>query len=277
MEIRQPVHPEHGKSFDTAKLRKEFLIKELFIPGKSTMIYSHIDRIVICGICPTSTALGIEVSRDIFGVDFFLERRELGVINVGGNGTVNVDGKEYPLGYKDGLYVGMGGRKLEFSSEDKESPAKFYCLSASAHRRCPTQLLPKSKARLVKLGSDKACNRRVIHQLIHPEVVESCQLAMGFTELAEGSVWNTMPAHTHERRMEVYFYFELDPDQAVFHLMGQPEETRHIVTRNEQAIISPSWSIHSGVGTGNYSFIWGMVGENQTFDDMDGASMNDLA
>lgn len=277
MEIRQPVHPEHGKSFDTTKLREEFLIKELFTPGKSTMIYSHIDRIVICGICPTSTALSLEVSRDIFGVDYFLERRELGVINVGGKGTVTIDGTEYSLDYKDGLYVSLGSKELKFSSANDKTPAKFYCLSASAHRPCRTTFLPKSKARLVKLGSDNECNRRVIHQLIHPEVVESCQLAMGYTEIAEKNVWNTMPAHTHERRMEVYLYFELETDQVVFHLMGEPGETRHIVMRNEQAVISPSWSIHSGVGTSNYTFIWGMVGENQTFDDMDAASMDDLA
>lgn len=277
MEIRQPVHPEHGKSFDTQKLREEFLVRPLFVPGEVKMIYSHIDRIVICGVCPKSAPLEINVSREVFGVDYFLERRELGVINVGGAGTVTVDGTAYPLDYKDGLYVGMGSKELVFASADESNPAKFYCLSGTAHRKCETTLITRDKARLVKLGDDSTSNRRVINQLIHPEVVESCQLAMGFTELADGSVWNTMPTHTHERRMEVYFYFEIKDDNVVFHLMGEPSETRHIVVRNEEAIISPSWSIHSGVGTRNYTFIWGMVGENQTFDDMDGATMDSLA
>ena len=277
MEIRQPVHPEHGKTFDTAKLRKEFLIDELFSHGTTKMVYSHIDRIVVCGICPAGDVLKLEVSREIFGVDYFLERRELGLINIGGAGSVIVDGINYKIGYKDGLYVGKGSRELSFSSADPKNPAKFYCLSGTAHRSCPTTAIPRDKARKVKLGSDKSSNRRTIYQLIHPEVVESCQLAMGFTELAESNVWNTMPAHTHERRMEVYFYFEIEGDNCVFHLMGEPSETRHIVVRNEQAVISPSWSIHSGVGTSKYTFIWGMVGENQTFDDMDGASMKDLA
>jgi 4-deoxy-L-threo-5-hexosulose-uronate ketol-isomerase len=277
MEIRHPVHPEHGKSFDTAKLRKEFLVQELFVPGEIKLIYSHIDRIVICGISPAAGELRLEVSREIFGADALLERRELGAVNVGGAGKIRVDGKEYQLGYKDALYVGMGSRDLRFSSEDVSNPAKFYCLSSTAHRGCPTTLIPRAKAKVVKLGADETSNRRVIYQLIHPDVVESCQLVMGFTELADGNVWNTMPAHTHERRMEVYFYFEIEGDNIVFHLMGEPGETRHIVVRNEEAIISPSWSIHSGVGTRSYTFIWGMVGENQTFTDMDGASMMDLA
>ncbi|WP_319559214.1 5-dehydro-4-deoxy-D-glucuronate isomerase [Marispirochaeta sp.] len=277
MEIRHPIHPEHGKALDTAGLRQEFLIQELFTSGTVKMVYSHIDRIVICGIMPVGEPLGLQVDREVFGVDYFLERRELGVINVGGPGSVSVDGTEYPLDYKDGLYVGMGSRELLFISKNPDNPSKFYCLSGTAHKRYETSLIQKEKAREVRLGSDNSCNKRVIRQLIHPEVLPSCQLVMGYTELAEGNVWNTMPAHTHERRMEVYFYFEIDPDQAVFHLMGEPSETRHILVRNEEAIISPSWSIHSGVGTGNYTFIWGMVGENQTFDDMDGASMDDLA
>ncbi len=277
MEIRHPIHPDHGKQLDTVGLRKEFLIQELFQPGKVKMVYSHIDRIVTAGICPVEKSLHIEVSREIFGVDYFLERRELGVINVGGPGKIAADGSEYSLKYKDGIYIGMGTRNIEFFSSDPSNPAKFYALSGTAHKKHSTCHIPVENAREVRLGSDEACNKRVIKQVIHPDVTTSCQLVMGYTELAPGNVWNTMPAHTHERRMEVYFYFELDSDQAVFHLMGKPDETRHILVRNEEAVISPSWSIHSGVGTGNYTFIWGMVGENQTFDDMDWASMDDMA
>ena len=277
MEIRHPMHPGHGKVLDTEGLRREFLVQNLFVPGSLKMVYSHIDRIVICGIMPFNEPLELKTDREVFGVDYFLERRELGVINVGGPGTIRIDGTDYSLDCKDGLYAGMGSRELSFSSRDSADPAKFYCLSGTAHKRYETQAVPRGKARELHLGSDENCNRRVIRQLIHPAVLPSCQLVMGYTELAKGNVWNTMPAHTHERRMEVYFYFELDPDQAVFHLMGEPRETRHILVRNEEAVISPSWSIHSGVGTGNYTFIWGMVGENQTFDDMDGASMDDMA
>ncbi len=277
MEIRHPIHPEHGKNLDTEGLRREFLVQDLFVPGSAKMVYSHIDRIVICGIMPAGEPLELKTDREVFGVDYFLERRELGVINVGGPGTVRVDGTDHSLDYKDGLYAGMGSRELSFSSRDSDNPAKYYCLSGTAHNRYETQVLPKEKARELHLGSDESCNRRIIRQLIHPEVLPTCQLVMGYTELAEGNVWNTMPAHTHERRMEVYFYFGIDKDRAVFHLMGDPKETRHILVRNEEAVISPSWSIHSGVGTGNYTFIWGMVGENQTFDDMDGASMDDMA
>ena len=210
------------------------------------------------------------------GVDYFLERRELGVINIGGPGTVILDGEEYDLYYKDGLYAGMGIKEVSFKSDDPANPAKFYLNSAPAHHTYPTLKITMEMANKRPLGSVEGCNKRVINQYIHPEVCQSCQLVMGMTSLEVGSNWNTMPCHTHERRMEVYLYFELGEDDVVFHMMGEPQETRHLVMRNEEAVISPSWSIHSGVGTKNYTFIWGMVGENQTFDDMDDVDMKDI-
>ena len=210
------------------------------------------------------------------GCDYFLERRELGIINIGGAGTVTLDGVKYDIESKDGLYVGMGIKEISFESADAKNPAKFYLNSATAHKNYPTVEINLEKANKVHAGTDEECNKRIINQYVHPAVCQSCQLVMGMTVLITGSIWNTMPCHTHDRRMEVYLYFNMDEENVVFHLMGTPDETRHIVMKNEQAVISPSWSIHSGVGTKNYTFIWGMVGENKTFTDMDAVLTKDM-
>ena len=224
---------------------------------------------------PVNKELTLGSTKEL-GTEYFLERREMGIINVGGKGTVVLDGKEYELNYKDGIYIGMGTKEIVFKSEDKAKPAKFYINSCPAHKTYPTVYITKEMAVHRPLGTEENMNKRVVNQYVNPAVCESCQLAMGMTELAVGSSWNTMPSHTHERRMEVYFYFELEGDNVVFHMMGQPKETRHIIMHNEQAVISPSWSIHSGTATSNYTFIWGMCGENQTYDDMDTISNLDL-
>jgi 4-deoxy-L-threo-5-hexosulose-uronate ketol-isomerase len=276
MEIRHPIHPEHGRTLNTEGLRREFLISDLFSPGSIKLVYSHFDRIIVGGAVPGAAALPIEVEKAVIGSDHLLDSRELGVLNLGGDGSAAVDGKEYPLSRLEALYVGRGSKSVVFFSRSAASPAKFYLLSATAHRQLPTTLIGRDKAKKVVAGSREECNRRTIHQVIHPDVVASCNLTMGYTILEAASVWNTMPCHTHPRRMEVYFYFDLPKDAVVFHLMGAPEETRHIVTRNEQGIISPSWSIHSGVGTAAYSFVWAMAGENQTFTDMDAVAMGTL-
>jgi 4-deoxy-L-threo-5-hexosulose-uronate ketol-isomerase len=273
MDIRHPIHPEHGRSLDTAGLRRQFLIDGLFRKDELSLTYSHIDRIIVGGVVP-ARPVALEVSKKIIGSDYLLERRELGVLNLGESGRVLVEGKPYRLGRLEALYVGRGNKSVSFESENPAAPARFYMACGMAHRSLPTFLIDESRAKKLVLGSQEECNRRTIRQLVHPDVVESCNLVMGYTRLEAGSVWNTMPAHTHERRMEVYLYFDVPKDALVFHLMGDPAETRHIVMRNEQAVISPSWSIHSGVGTKNYSFVWAMVGENQTFTDMDGASMD---
>ncbi|WP_127836738.1 5-dehydro-4-deoxy-D-glucuronate isomerase [Clostridium prolinivorans] len=275
MDVRYANHFEDVKKYDTSELRKHFLIEDLFVPGEIKMVYSHVDRIIIAGVVPTDKALYLQASKEL-GCNYFLERRELGVINIGGAGVVTLDGQKYELNSRDGLYVGMGVKEVSFESIDKNNPAKFYLNSGTAHKSYPTVKIDLEKANKVKAGSDKECNKRTINQYIHPAVCKSCQLVMGMTILEPGSIWNTMPCHTHDRRMEVYLYFDMDEDSVVFHLMGTPDETRHIVMRNEQAVISPSWSIHSGVGTKNYTFIWGMVGENQTFDDMDTIQTKDL-
>lgn len=275
MDIRYSSHFEDAKKYDTANLRKHFLIEEVFVPGEIKMTYSHIDRIIIAGVVPTDKALSLEASKEL-GCSYFLERREMGIINIGEAGVVTLDGQKYLLNNRDGLYVGMGVREVSFESLEADKPAKFYINSGTAHVSYPTVKIDLEKAKKVKAGSDEECNKRTINQYIHPDVCQSCQLVMGMTILEPGSIWNTMPCHTHDRRMEVYLYFNMDAESTVFHLMGTPDETRHIVMRNEQAVISPSWSIHSGVGTKNYTFIWGMVGENQTFTDMDVVAMKDL-
>jgi 4-deoxy-L-threo-5-hexosulose-uronate ketol-isomerase len=275
MEVRYASHYDDVKKYDTSELRKHFLIENLFVPGEIKMVYSHIDRIIVAGIVPTDKALKLEASKEL-GCDYFLERREMGVINIGGAGVVTLDGEKYELNNSDGLYVGMGVKEVTFESLDASKPAKFYMNSATAHKSYPTVKIGLDKANKVKAGTDEECNKRTINQYVHPAVCESCQLVMGMTILEPGSIWNTMPCHTHDRRMEVYLYFNMDEDNVVFHLMGTPDETRHIVMKNEQAVISPSWSIHSGVGTKNYTFIWGMVGENQTFTDMDHIATKDL-
>ena len=279
MDIRYSANPQDVKRYTTEELRREFLIESLFRPGELTAVYSHVDRMVTMGCMPAGAPVSIEQGIDVwasFGTRFFLERREAGLFNLGGSGRVTVDGTVYPMGYKDCLYITRGAKEVLFSSDDPAAPAKFYIVSAPAHRSYETRLLRLADAAKRPCGDPALSNRRVINQFIHPDVLPTCQLSMGMTVLEPGSVWNTMPAHTHERRMEVYFYFELPEDQAVFHLMGQGQETRHLVLRNEQAVISPSWSIHAGAGTCNYAFIWAMGGENQAFDDMDAIPVSDL-
>ena len=275
MEIRYAWNPNDVKYYTTEELRENFLIQDLFTPDVLKMVYSHVDRIIVAGICPAEKALKLEASKEL-GVSYFLERREMGVINVGGKGKITLDGTVYEMEPRDGIYVGQGIQNVSFESYDSKNPAKFYMNSAPAHTAYPIVKINVKTARKVPCGTDEQCNKRVIHQYLHPEVCKTCQLSMGMTMLEPGSIWNTMPCHTHDRRMEVYFYFDLSPEDVVFHLMGEPEETRHIVMKNEEAVISPSWSIHSGVGTKNYTFIWGMCGENLTFDDMDGVNAKDL-
>jgi 4-deoxy-L-threo-5-hexosulose-uronate ketol-isomerase len=274
MDSREAMHSAQAKTLDTEGLRRQFLVEEVFRPGDITVTYSHVDRMVVGGVMPLAGRLGLPESLGkSFGVDFFLQRREMGVFNVGGPAQVAVDGETFSLDSREAIYIGMGARDVVFASVDPTRPAKLYYNSVPAHRPLPAKRLTLDDAISVTIGDQRSGNRRTVNKFLVPEVVECCQLSMGMTNLEPGSVWNTMPTHTHERRMEVYFYFEVDADAAVFHFMGQPQETRHIVARNEQAVISPSWSIHSGVGTRAYSFIWGMAGENQTFDDMDAVAV----
>jgi len=277
MQVRQSIHSEHAKQLDTAGLRREFLIEKIFEKNAYTMTYSHTDRIIVGGVMPVDAkvSVGDEVGKQL-GVNYFLERRELGVINIGGPGLIVVDGTTYEIGHEEALYVGKGARQVEFSSLNAAKPAKFYYNSAPAHTTFPNKKITLAEASPQTIGDSATSNRRTINKFIVPDVLETCQLTMGLTKLEQGSLWNTMPCHTHERRMEVYLYFDMDDDTAVFHMMGQPQETRHLLVHNEQAVISPSWSIHSGVGTKRYTFIWGMVGENQVFDDMDHVKVSDL-
>jgi 4-deoxy-L-threo-5-hexosulose-uronate ketol-isomerase len=277
IDTRHAMHGTQARTLDTAGLRREFLVEEIFRADALTMTYSHIDRIVIGGIMPVSGPVGLPASLGkSFGVDSFLERREMGLINIGGSGWAEVDGTRFAIGSEQALYIGMGAREVRFGSDDSARPAKLYYNSAPAHQTYPTRRVTLEEASSVTLGEAATANRRTIHKFFIPEVLPTCQLSMGMTKLAEGSLWNTMPCHTLERRMEVYLYFNLRPNAAVFNMMGEPQETRHILVHNEQAVISPSWSIHSGVGTTSYTFIWGMVGENQTFDDMDHVAVADL-
>jgi 4-deoxy-L-threo-5-hexosulose-uronate ketol-isomerase len=276
MDIRYPPDPKHFERMNTAEIRQSFLVKDLFVPGELKLVYSHVDRMVIGSAVPTSAPLLLEAGPEL-AADYFAQRREIGVINIGAQGAVNVDGQAYTVSNRDVLYIGLGSREIEFSSADASNPARFYLISLPAHKGYPTQLAKQDAAEPVRLGSQVESNQRVIYKCIHPQGIRSCQLVMGFTELAEGSVWNTMAAHTHERRSEVYMYFDLPGDTVVFHLMGRGHETRHLVVRDGQAVISPSWSIHAGAGTRNYSFVWAMGGENQEFGDMDAVGMDQLA
>ena len=275
LDIRYASHPDDVRHYDTATLRKHFLVDSVFSPDQVQLTYSHVDRIIAGGIMPAQQSLTLEAGKEM-GVDYFFERREAGIINVGGKGSITLDGERFELDKRDGLYIGMGVKEISLASDSAEDPAKFYFNSAPAHQGYPHVKIEIAQANPVKLGEDETCNKRTIYQYVHPAVCESCQLVMGLTMLAPGSIWNTMPCHTHERRMEVYFYFDMDDASRVIHLMGRPDETRHIMVATEQAVISPSWSIHSGAGTSNNTFIWGMVGENQTFDDMDHLSPADL-
>lgn len=275
LDVRYNNHPADSKKYDTQKLRDRYLIESVFAADEILLTYSHHDRFIAGGVMPVKTEVVLPVTKDL-GTEFFLERRELGVINVGGDGFIKIDGKKYDMVAKDGLYVGKGAKEISFGSLDVKNPAKFYVNSAPAHKELPIVHIPFANANPREVGDAKTLNKRTIYQYLTPSVVETCQLQMGMTQLQEGNAWNTMPAHTHERRMEVYFYFNLPSDGVVFHIMGQPQETRHIIMKNEQAVISPSWSIHSGFATSAYTFIWGMVGENQTYDDMDFIAATDL-
>jgi 4-deoxy-L-threo-5-hexosulose-uronate ketol-isomerase len=277
MDIRQPLHSDHARRLDTAGLRRHFLVESLFQPDQATLTYSQIDRIIVGGIQPVTRAVAFspELGRHT-GTDFFLQRRELGLINIGGAARVTVDTQAYDVGPREALYVGQGAREITFESVDAQQPAKLYFNSAPAHTSYPTRKVTQAQASPETLGGTETSNRRTIYKYLVPDVLPTCQLLMGLTQLAPGSLWNTMPCHTHDRRMEVYFYFDMSADAVVFHMLGEPTETRHLVVRNEQAVISPSWSIHSGVGTQAYTFIWGMVGENQIFKDMDHVPMTTL-
>ncbi|ELC8373606.1 5-dehydro-4-deoxy-D-glucuronate isomerase [Clostridium perfringens] len=275
MRNRYANNPRDSKRYDTEELRENYLVEDIFKDDQIELVYSHVDRIIFGGIKPVYKELKLEAGKEM-GVDYFLERRELGIINIGGKAIVTIDGTEYELKEKDGLYVGKGNKEVSFKSVNPEEPAKLYINSVPAHKEYETVKIDIEKANPVRLGDNKTLNKRTIYQYVHPNVCESCQLLMGLTMLEPGNAWNTMPCHTHERRMEVYFYFDMDEDTRVFHLMGEPTETRHLVVKNEECVISPSWSIHSGVGTSNYTFIWGMCGENKTFDDMDHISMDIL-
>ena len=275
MEVRDAANAKDVKYYTTDRLREEFHIANLFTKDNIRMVYSHIDRIIVIGMMPVFAELKLEAGKEL-AADYFLERRELGCINIGGAGVITIDGVKYDMNPRDGIYVGMGNKEITFKSVDPENPAKFYMTSCPAHTQYPIVKIDITKARKVPCGSVEDCNKRVINQYIHPEVMKSCQLAMGLTQLEVGSNWNTMPCHTHDRRMEVYLYLDMDRNDAVFHMMGEPKETRHIIMHNEEAVISPSWSIHSGVGTKNYSFIWAMCGENQEFTDMDHIETKEL-
>ena len=275
LDIRYAHHPEDVKSYDTQTLRREFLVQNLYSPDTINLTYTHVDRLVFGGAMPVKKSVTLAGGKD-FGTDHFLSRRELGIICIHGQGKVQVGSQSYDLSKGDGLYLGMGSENPVFTAEGSGAGAKFYLVSAPAHQAYPAVYIPKSKANPRKLGNPQEVNARTIYQYVHPAVCKSCQLLMGLTELESGSVWNTMPCHTHERRAEVYHYFGMAPDTRVFHLHGKPDETRHLVVGNEEAVISPSWSIHSGVGTGSYTFIWAMAGENQDFDDMDMLAPRDL-
>ena len=279
MDIRYSAHPKDVARYTTEELRKEFLITDLYKADEVVCVYSHVDRMVTFGCMPVHEVVPIDKGLDVwgnFGTKYVLERREIGIFNLGGSGVICADGVCYKLGYKDCLYITMGTKEVTFASDDAENPARFYMVSAPAHCAYETKLITIAEAAKRPLGALETCNKRTINQFIHPSVLKTCQLTMGMTALEPGSNWNTMPSHTHERRMEVYTYFEIPENQVVFHMMGKPDETRHIVMQNFDAVISPSWSIHSGVGTSNYTFIWAMGGENQEFDDMDVIATPDL-
>ena len=273
-ESRYASSPAAVKQYDTAQLREEFLIDNLMEAGQINLTYSHYDRYIAGSAVPLQP-LKLETI-DILKAEYFLERREIGIINVGGNGTVEVDGTSYQIGFKDALYIGSGNKEVIFKSDDDKNPAKYYLNSAPAHKSYPTKKVSKAEANKLELGSLETANHRTVNQMIIGGIITTCQLQMGMTELKTGSVWNTMPAHVHDRRMEVYFYLDIPENQAVCHFMGQPQETRHIWMNNHQAVISPPWSIHCGSGTSNYTFIWGMAGENLDYGDMDVAKITEL-
>lgn len=273
--VRQAASPAEARGFDTVSIRSNFLVDDLFAAGEIRMTYSHYDRTVIAGVAPDATALPLVSSKSI-GSDPFLKRREMGIFNIGGAGTISVDGESFGLEKNDCLYVPMGTDEVLFQSRDASDPARYYFISVPAHHRYPVRRIALDEANRLDLGGQPEANRRILRQYIHPDICPSCQLVMGMTWIETGSVWNTMPCHTHDRRCEVYLYYDMARDSRVFHFMGEPTETRHIVVANEQAVISPGWSIHSGAGTGRYAFIWAMAGDNQDFADMDMVAMETL-
>ncbi len=275
MQIYQAISQREAQSFDTEQLRENFLLETIFQKNEISLSYTHYDRVILGGAMPTDTEIELP-TYDNLKSDYFLERRELGIINVGGDGEISVDGTSFPLSKLDALYIGKGSKSVTFKSINAESPAQFFLLSAPAHQEYPTRKMSKEEASPVSLGTVETANERTIYKYIHRDGIKSCQVVMGLTVLKTGSVWNTMPAHVHDRRMEAYLYFDVNSEHRVFHLMGQPQNTRHIVVANHQAVLSPPWSIHSGAGTTNYSFIWAMAGENQDFTDMDFANIADL-
>lgn len=275
-ELRYAASPADAKSYDTERLRKEFLIEDLFNNDDVKMVYSLYDRLIVGGAVPVKSTLKLETFEEL-KADFFLQRREIGFINIGkGTAIIKADGKEYQLAHKEALYLGAGNKEVTMASVDASNPARLYINSAPAHKSFPNKKVTLADAEVVVLGSLETANHRQINKLIVNSVVETCQLQMGMTELKPGSVWNTMPAHTHNRRMEAYLYFDVPKDQVVCHFMGEPTETRHIWMKNEEAVISPTWSIHSGAGTSNYTFIWGMAGENLDYNDMDVCRTDEL-
>lgn len=275
LESRLAVSPNEVRQMDTNTLRSNFLISNLFEADAINLTLSHYDRYIAGGVMPQNTEVKLS-NPDYLKASYFLERREMGIINVGGSGTVLIDEQRYELAFKEALYIGKGAREVSFISSDPGKPAKFYINSAPAHHAYPIKKVTKAEAEVVVLGTPETANHRVINKLLVNSVIQTCQLQMGMTELKSGSVWNTMPAHTHDRRMEVYLYFEVPEGQSVCHFMGEPHETRHIWMQNEEAVISPNWSIHSGAGTSNYTFIWGMAGENLDYGDMDHCAIKDL-
>ncbi len=275
MEIRHAFNPQYIRSLTTEVLRKEFLISELFTPGKQKLVYTHFDRMIIGGICP-QTSLTLEDSRKITGTDYLLERREMGILNVGSPGVIKVDGEEYILNYKDLLYIGMGVRDIQFSSKKQEELAKFYLVCTTAHQVYPTKKIEFNMVEPIQLGSAEVASKRTLYKYVVPETIKTSQLTMGMTMVEPGNVWCNIPGHTHTRKTEVFLFFELKEEAVIVNIIGEPTETRHIITRNEEALIAPGWSIHSGVGTSHYTLIWGMAGENQTFTDMDGIPFKDM-
>ena len=268
MEFLHTADRSSYRRMTTSELREAYMVKGMFVPGEVTLCYTDIDRAIVGSAVPLKKPLKLPVHKELAS-DFFAQRREIGVINIGGAGKITVDGETYEVFNRDSLYIGRGSKDISFLSDAKDSPARYYILSYPAHTDYPTTLVQQSDAKRMELGLLEDCNERVIHQSIRPGIVDTCQIVMGFTQLAPGSIWNTMPPHTHRRRSEIYMYFDLDEDSNVFHFMGEPDETRSLVVRNGEAVVSPSWSMHSGAGTRNYTFIWGMGGENQEFDDMD--------
>jgi 4-deoxy-L-threo-5-hexosulose-uronate ketol-isomerase len=275
MEVRVPGDPVRFERMDTAELRESYLLERLFAPGEAKLFYVETDRAIVGSIVPTTGDLALSTAKELAS-SFFCERREAGVLNLGGAGSISVDGKEFRMASRDALYIGRGGREVVFRSDKAAEPAQFYLVSYPAHAAYPTAHVKQAEAERVHLGAQATCNDRTIYKYIHAGGVKSCQLVMGITSLAEGSVWNTMPCHTHARRSEIYLYFDLKPDNLIVHLMGPPQETRHLMMRDREAVVSPTWSIHSACGTSNYSFAWAMGGENQEFTDMDGVAMKDL-